>query len=334
MDKVVVELLSPLTRHLTLRSLGEAALFWGIGVFIFHQFHPQALPGCPTGGADLCGLLARKDRGLWTVAGILALVTILITAQAMFAHAVEVTQFLSGTRWSKRRLLVFLQYHFRERLIKRGYGSRDLSAGADRVQPISNRWQRRADRYPHGVPRKPHEDPPLPVDVPLEPTFLGNVFAAMRQHILAVYGLRLQSCWKLLLIVLHPADEAKLLASSSVVLARAQSVSWALMNCIWVVWIDGALWEIGWVCGWLAIAYLAYRGLCEAAGEYCDDLGKIVLAYRFNLYKMVNFRLPKSTADELQTGLKLSGYLDRIGPPEYVKFEWPTAPTDPVQKLR
>ncbi|MDQ3152492.1 MAG: hypothetical protein M3R63_12480 [Actinomycetota bacterium] len=305
---------------------------------MFHQFHPQSLPGCPTGGADLCGLLARNDFYRWSTAGVLGLVAILFTAQAVFARAAEVTQFLSGTRWSKRRLLVFLQYRFRKRLVKRGYGSLDLSAGSDRVRPVNIRCRLRADRYPHGSPRKPHEDPPQPprsVDVPLEPTFLGNVFAAMHQHILAVHGLRLQSCWTFLLMVLPDDKKANLLISSSVVLTKTQSVSWALMNCIWVVWIPGALWKIGWVCGWLAVAYFAYRGVRTAAGVYCDELRAIVVSYRFQLYERANFRLPKSIAEELQAGLDLSGYLDRKGPPPAsVEFVQPPAATDSVQKWR
>jgi hypothetical protein len=338
MDKFVGELLSPiarhLTRHLTLGSLSAAVLFWGMGIFLFHQFHPQSPPGCPTGGADLCGLLARNDGYRWSAAGVLGLVAIFFTAQAVSARAVEVTQFLSGTRWSKRRLFVFLQYRFRERLIKRGYGSRDLSAGSDRVRPVNIRCRLRADRYPHGVPRKPHEYPPQPVDVPLEPTFLGNVFAAMHQHILAVHGLRLQSCWKLLLMVLPDDKKANLLTSSSVVLAKAQSVIWALMNCIWVVWIPGALWKIGWVYGWLVVAYLAYRGVCTAAGVYCDELRAIIFAYQFDLYKRVNFKPPTSTADAPRTGRNLSNHLDRRWSLASVMFERSPAPTDSVQKLR
>lgn len=106
MDKVVSELLSPITRHLKLESLTAAALFWGIGIFLFHQFHPEALPGCSTGGADLCGLLAKNDGYRLTVVAVLALVALIITAEIVVTRAAEVTQFLSGSRWSKRRLFV------------------------------------------------------------------------------------------------------------------------------------------------------------------------------------------------------------------------------------
>ncbi|MGH3533134.1 MAG: hypothetical protein ACRDQG_00250 [Pseudonocardiaceae bacterium] len=310
-----------------------AAFFWGIGLFLFHQFHPHALPGCPTGGADLCGLLVEKGGYYrWTAAGFLGIAMILITAESVFANAAEFTQFLSGTRWSKRWLFVFLQYHFRERLIRRGYGSRDLPAGSQRARSTSIRCRLRADRYPQGVPRKPHEDPPRLVDVPLEPTFLGNVFAATYQLILATYGLRLPSCWKFLLPVLPADKKADLQASSSVVLARAQSVIWALMNCIWMVWIQGAVGKIEWTCGWLAVAYLAYRFLCEAADVYCDELRAVVFHYRFRLYESAHFPLPKSIAEELRVGPKLSGYLDRNGPPESVMFKWPADPTDSARK--
>ncbi|MGH3784472.1 MAG: hypothetical protein ACRDRO_28590 [Pseudonocardiaceae bacterium] len=203
MDKVVSELLSPFTRSLAPGSLVAAAFFWGTGLLLFHQFPPQALQGlgCPTGGVDLCGLLARNhgDPNFTTIAGVLVFLVLFITAQNVFARAAEITQFLCGTGWSQRRLFVFFQHHFRERLIKRGYGPRGLPSGSVHVRPISNRCRQRANRYPHGAPRKPHDDLPRLVDMPLEPTFLGNVFAAMHQHILATHGLRLASCWELLL---------------------------------------------------------------------------------------------------------------------------------------
>jgi hypothetical protein len=320
MDKIVSDLLSPIIRHLTLGSLTAAALFWGMGLSLFHQFHPQALPGCSTGGTDLCGLIAKSDVDRQIVVGVGVLIVIFITAEAVFTRAAKVTQFLSGTRWSKRRLFVFFQDHFRERLIKRGYGSRDVSPGSVRARRINIRSLRRANRYPHGMPRTPHDDPPRLVDVPLEPTFLGNVFAALHQRILATHGLRLASCWELLLSVLPDDAMKKLVAPSSVVLVRAQIVIWAVMNCIWAVWLDNWLWRAGWVFTWLAVAYLAYRELCTAAGKYCDRLGAIVFAHRWLLYEVAKLPSPKSTADELRTGLELSGQLDRRGPLRSLKF--------------
>lgn len=322
MDKVVGELLAPFIRNITSGSLTATAFFWGLGVFLFHRFHPQAFPGCPAGGVELCGLLTKKDGFPWAVAGVLGLLLVLITTQGVSARAADVTQFLSGTRWSKRRLLVYFQHHYRERLINRGYGSRNPAPGADRIRQVNLRCRLRADRYPQGVgiSRKPLKDPPRLVDVRLEPTFLGNVFAATNQYILAMHGLRLHSCWKLLLVVLPDAEKENLRASSSMVLSRVQIVIWAVMNCIWVVWIPGVQWEIGWVCGWLAVAYFAYRGLCTAAGGYCEELRMIVVAHRFLLYEKVNFPLPKSTRDEMRAGISLSGYLDRNGPPSNINF--------------
>jgi hypothetical protein len=267
------------------------------------------------------------------VVAVLALIALIITAEIVVTPVAEVTQFLSGSRWSKRRLFVWLQHRTRERSVRRGYGPRDLSSDSARVRPISIRSRLRADRYPQGMPRKRHDDPPRLVDVELEPTFLGNVFAATHQYILAVYGLRLHSCWKPLLIVLPPDDAAKLTASSGVVLARAEAVIWAVLTCVWAVWFDGTLWKIGWVLGWLTIAYLAYRGVCTAAGAYCDDLRAMVFVHRLLLYKAANFPLPKSTADELRTGPELSGYLDRCGPPPPIKFRSPTTPADHIQRL-
>ena len=101
-----------------------------------------------------------------------------------------------------------------------------------------------------------------------------------------------------------------------------------------MVWIPGALWKTGWVCGWLAVAYLAYRGVCTAAGVYCDELRAIVSAYHFDLYKRVNFSPPTSTADARRTGRDLSNHLDRRWSQVSVKFEPSPAPTDSVQKLR
>jgi hypothetical protein len=102
------------------------------------------------------------------MAGVLGLLTVLATAEGVFARTAEVMQFLSGTRWPRGRLLVAFQHRCRAHLIKRGYGLREVSSGTGHIRPANRRCEDRANRYPQGGPARPHDDGQRLVDVPLE----------------------------------------------------------------------------------------------------------------------------------------------------------------------
>ena len=65
-----------------------------------------------------------------------------------------------------------------------------------------------------------------------------------------------------------------------------------------------------------------HEHLCTVAMEYCTCLDRIVVLNRDKLYRKNGFPLPRSTAEEVQRGLDLSGYFDRRRPPGYVELSW------------
>jgi len=78
-------------------------------------------------------------------------------------------------------------------------------------------------RYPHGTPRQQHDESPRDVEVSLQPTFLGNVFAASGQRVWIVNGLHLHRCWQILITILPQADLTRLQAGLAELLLRAGS---------------------------------------------------------------------------------------------------------------
>jgi hypothetical protein len=180
-----------------------------------------------------------------------------------------------------------------------------------------NREQRgrrhRRRGYPQGVPAKYKKDADsaLPTDVALEPTRLGNVFAAAQHRILLRHGLWMASCQWLLLEIMPAEKRSALEALSDAVLRRVHAWEWLILTASWACFLPGTAAKVIWVAVCLLAAHWAYREICRASADYCDVLEAIVLTHRPALYRAVGFPVPKSTDDEPRKGLELSGYLDQ-----------------------
>ncbi len=189
----------------------------------------------------------------------------------------------------------------------------------------------RCGRYPQGVPSKTaklslrdrwrrlggKDEPEKPlgrtfraIDVPLQPTRLGNVFAAAQQRIVAKHGFRMNSCRRLLVEVMSQEKRAELEALIGSVMRRVHTMNWFLLAIVWAVFLPG-FYPMLWVAVCLLMAYWMYCEVCKAACEYCDTLEVVVTVHRNQLYHAVGFPLPESTEDESRRGGELSGYLDR-----------------------
>jgi hypothetical protein len=301
-DKVVEELLHPIAKRLAATSVGALVIFWGIGLALFHFYHPQPFLICRTGGADLCGLLSG-DTKRTTIAALCLVVAVAATSLAVFSQATDATRFLTGGGWHRlRQPGVRLQAHARRRATNRAFPGWEhppkapgspLRASKDGL----GSWL----RYPYGSSRHEPEDPPLLPDVPLAPTLLGNVFAASRQRVLDWDGLSLHSGnWQALLSVLEERDLATLRAEWSDLLLRTQTVIFCVATAVWAVWLPDWQWQAFWVPAWLAVAYVTYRRVCHAASRYCVCIEAIIPPYLAKLCERYGFPPLMVTIDEQQ----------------------------------
>jgi hypothetical protein len=279
MDKFLSELLHPFTTRIAAGNLGAVAMFWSTGLLLFHFFHPQPVLFCAKGGTDFCGLLSG-DGALITVTVLLLVVG--MVASSLFSRATGAEQFLTGCNWRLLRGLgLLLQDRSRRKAVDRAHPNREIHAGTATVPRGASRDGRATwRRYPHGTPRKQHHDPLRPNDVALEPTLLGNVFAASRQRVMAEDDLPLHECWHILLAVLPEEHLARLKARSAALLSHIQAVPLCVATAAWAAWLPGVPYKVVWVLAWLSIAYAVYREACKAAGRYCECIEGLIRAHR------------------------------------------------------
>lgn len=317
MDKLLVELLSPFAGRLVATFSAVSVAFWCVGMTVVHVAHWRPLDGLCVVRGDFCGLTDGHWKEAAGPVGA-ALVVIVVLSTIVLALAPAVLNFLhsGGPLWRKA-------------------GTCRQRRTRDRHKKLAQKGEKhRCNRYPHGVPSKrrrqswrdrarqlvpwrgANSDVPVrdgvfvAIDVPLQPTRLANVFAAAQQRIVAKHGLRMNSCRRLLVEVMPAPKRAELEALSGAVLRRVHTMTWFLFAIVWALALPG-LWWLLWVAACLLMAHWMYLEVCHAAGEYCDALEAVVAVQRHQLYRVVGFPVPGSTADEPRRGAELSGYLDR-----------------------
>jgi type II secretory pathway pseudopilin PulG len=300
MDKVIEELLHPFVKRLATSAIGALVMFWAIGMALFHFFHPQPIWICRTGGTDLCGLFSGDAKRV-AVALLCLLAAVVASSLAVFSRTAETAQFLSGANW---RLLshlgIRLQEGARRRATNRAHPNRVIAHDTPTTRRTTSRdgrgtWR----RYPHGSPRLDHDDPRRLSDVALQPTLLGNVFAASQQRVMVDNGIGLDRCWYVLLVVLPQTELANLQAGTAALLSRTQTFVFCLATSAWAVWLPGWL-KAPWILVWLVIAYGAYRGMCAAAGHYCAKMEGIISINRSLLYQKLDLPPLMPTITEQQ----------------------------------
>lgn len=287
MDKFLGDLLHPFTTRIAAGNLGAVVMFWGTGLLLFHFFHPQPLLFCTKGGTDFCGLLSGDGSRIMVAA--LCLV-IGMVASSLFSRATSAEQFLAGCNWWRLKGLgLLLQDRARRRATERAHPNREIPAGVDAPPRLPSRDGRATWRhYPHGTPRKQLDGPGRRTDIALEPTFLGNVFAACQQRIIVDNDLELSVCWRILLAILPADEQARLGARSVALVSRIQAVPLSAATAVWAVWLPGTAWKVVWVIAWLTITYVVYRETCKAAGRYCDCIEALIIVHRDVLRQKLN----------------------------------------------
>ncbi|ANZ41309.1 hypothetical protein BBK82_40450 [Lentzea guizhouensis] len=290
MDKIVGELLGPFARRLAASASIATVTFWVVGVVLFFWLHPQPLPGCPSGGKDLCGALT----GGWARAvPLLACLTgaMVLSYCLLFSQATSATSVLTGADWPRwpGRAGRWLESKRRKHTKRQAA----LTPPVRRAQ-AGLRW------FPHGQPghvvREAEGDDPA-----LEPTRLGNVFAAATQHVRDQHGMELNACWRHLLAVASPTEITNLEFASRVLLGHAQAVLWLLASLFWVPLLPGTTAKLVATAALLWLARVFYRRMCQAAAHYCDGLETVIQAHAAELLK----RAGRSVSLPSQRSLRL-----------------------------
>lgn len=328
MDKLLTELLSPFAGRLVATFSAISIAFWATGLMVVRLAHPRLVSNTCLGRDDLCGLWTRQwSQAMMPAAAIL--IGVIILSTIVLALAPATLTFLHGGWWW-RRLGTWRQRAARNKHKNRAQkgdrhrcGRYPQGVPSTTVKPsLRDRWRRLSRK---GKPEKQKKPPPgrtfHAIDVPLQPTRLGNVFAAAQQRIVAKHGFRMNSCRRLLVEVMSQEKRAELEALIGSVMRRVHTMNWFLLATVWAVFLPGAYWML-WVAACLSMAHWMYREVCQAACEYCDALEAVVTVHRKQLYHAVGFPLPKSTEDELRRGGELSGYLDRGTEVPCILFQW------------
>ncbi|MET9227609.1 hypothetical protein [Lentzea sp. NPDC003310] len=290
MDKIVGELLGPFASRLATSAAVSTLTYWLVGVVLFFWLHPQPLPGCPSGGKDLCGALT----GGWAraVPLIACVVVAMVVSHCLwFGEAMAVTSLLTGTHWPRpaRFAGAWLESKRRKRIKRRALET-----------PPVRRAQAELHRFPHNGRLRGREVPPQE-DLPLEPTRLGNVFAAAAEHVRDERGLELQSCWPHLKSVATSTEMTNLEFASRVLLTRAQALMWLLASLGWLPLLPGTPPKLAFAALALALARVFYGRMCQAAAHYCDSLETVVHTHEAVLLK----RAGRSASLPSQRSLRL-----------------------------
>jgi hypothetical protein len=304
MDKLVTELINPFASRVMATMSLASIVFWTVGLTLVYHRHPGPLPLCDSGGRQLCGILS----GEWaqTVVPVLTLAVAVVLLSTMVMAGSHLTLvLLQGTRWW-RRIGLWLQERAWERHSERDRNGR--SSGA--------KW------FPHG---------PAAEEL-LQPTRLGNIFAATHQRLVDRNGFRLSSCLRLLRHVLPAADREDLDRTLNEVARRVQLLEWLVLGTVWAVLLPGVGPKIIWVSCCLLAAFWVYREVCAKAMEYCDEVDAVVVLNRHRLYEGVGLVPPSCTGDEPQAGNALCSYLDRRGASFSQPLRWSADDEDGAAK--
>jgi hypothetical protein len=286
-DKLVTELINPFASRLMATVSLASVVFWTVGVTLFYRLHPGPISLCEEGGQQLCGVLSGKWASAVVPLLAFAVAALVVSAMVMAGSYLTLDLLHGRSFW----------WHgigtWRQERARYAHGERDRAGRDNRTK-----W------YPYG--------PLTDDDVDLiQPTRLGNIFAAAHQRIVERNGLHLGSCLRLLRHVMVDDKRADLDRTLAELARRVQLLEWLVLGAVWFLLLPATTAKVIWVLGCLLAVAWMYREVCTKAMEYCDELETVVLLNRYKLYRAVGLAPPASTADEPKMGRDLCAYLDR-----------------------
>ena len=182
--------------------------------------------------------------------------------------------------------------------------------GDDTATPEERRRHLTLDKRLRRVPTEANDEEP----VRRMPTSLGNILRAAESWPVDKYGLDAVKCWPRFWLILPETARTELTSARSSLDSAATVVVWSLLFVVWTFWAWWAL-PIG-----LAIAALAYRMVLGSAEVYGDLLESTFDVHRRLLYQAVEWPLPRTPAEERETGRALTEYLWRGSDSETPSF--------------
>jgi hypothetical protein len=160
-----------------------------------------------------------------------------------------------------------------------------------------------------------------PQDSELMPTALGNRLRAAEQHSHARYGLDAVTAFPRLWPLLPDCLREDLAESREGLNAAVRLFAWGLLSLVWCLWA----WWVVLIA--VAMMWIAWRRVLDAAEAYGDLLRASFDLYRFDLYRALRWPLPSDTETERAHGERLTVYLYRgLTSPEVVFTEEKTEP--------
>lgn len=159
----------------------------------------------------------------------------------------------------------------------------------------------------------------------LMPTRLGNILRAAETYPRERYGLDAIIMWPRLWLILPTEVRTELSTARQNLNRAAQFLGWGIfflgLVSVWGYRMGVTAWFVT-----LAIAFafvvVTYQHVCSSAETYGDLLRAAFDLHRFDLYKQMNWPLPKDSETEEKVGEQLTQYIFRGCTKLDIKFEY------------
>jgi hypothetical protein len=302
MDKFWDKIEEGLAGEFNLRALSPALFFWGTGFLLW---------GLTRGWDQISDFLTNINVTVGVILAIGLLFLLEISTWVSDWLKLPVLQFLEGywRRWPFK----IIRERLTERIDKELQPKRmrldqlalkeDHELSKEEKKELS-RLEAETNRYPEGKEY-------------LLPTQLGNLLRASEQYPYRVYGLEILTIFPRLWLIL-PENAQKEVSE-----ARAHmdnQVKMIILGFALFLWAFLAWWiiPIG-----ILIAVWGYRRAVGTAETYGLLMRTTFDLYRFDLYKQLHLDLPKSPAEDIEFGIRVTQALARGLKPKEIVFKHP-----------
>jgi hypothetical protein len=193
-----------------------------------------------------------------------------------------------GLSWLCGNWPVFLSWPAKQR----------KAAHVRRFQSLEGEWQKTNDGE---IGQKLDQYPPNASDV--KPTLLGNILLAAERFPRDKYGLDPAVCWPELWLVLPKTTRLVISGARKRLDEDVVSILWGVLALAWAV-VDWRVLPLAVIWVWLF-----YRQALQSACGYSVLFKAAFDLHRMDLYRKLNWPIPRDTAEEAGCGERLSQYL-------------------------
>lgn len=274
--------------------LSPALGFWGVGLLLWWWTRGGGAWG------ELHAWLAARAPLEQLLVAAMAVGLLAGSAALMQAITTPLIRLMEGY-WPDRRVLNGLRRHL-------------VARGRRRWMRLRDRWQRAAseeERHPPGPDRTLAQERRGALEIrllaypessdDLMPTRLGNVLRAAERQPLHRYGLDPVATWWAFWLVLPETTQQVVARARDRLDRAAAAVAWAGLVLLWA--------PLHWMSVPVAVAatvVLSRTVLLSVARQYAHVLVAAYDVHRFELYRAMRLPLPTTSADEVESGTRLT----------------------------